>query len=95
MSLDEHELDVDGDHDPEDCALCIEQQHSCECECRCGDCCRHLILEAELRDAVREPRIAAECPPLRDIGPDVIGYSLNDRSRGLACHFLDLTVDRK
>lgn len=33
---------------------------SYECE-RCGACCRHWIVEADLVDVLREPRIAAEC----------------------------------
>lgn len=84
-----HEFDEDGDHIPEECGRCIEDDHSCDCECQCGDCCRSLILEAELRDAEREPRIAAECRPIRDIGPEPVGYILNDRDNGLACHFLN------
>ena len=89
MPIDHHEFDEDGDHVPDECAQCIEQNHSCVSSCDCGNCCRQLILEAEVRDAIREPRIAQECRPLRDIGPDVVGYILNDRENGLACHFLD------
>lgn len=32
----------------------------------CGLCCKSLIIEADEIDAEREPRIAAECPPIRD-----------------------------
>jgi len=84
-----HELDEDGEHDPDECGACIERQHSVDCDCRCGDCCRNLILEADLRDAAREPRIARECRPIKGFGDEVEGYSLNDRSNGLACHFLN------
>jgi len=89
MPLDEHDFDEDAEHDPDECELCLEQNQTTTCECRCGNCCRYLILETTLRDAEREPRIAAECESLREIGSDVIGYLLNDRQNGGACHFFD------
>ncbi len=76
-------------HDPEECERCLEQNESVLSKCRCGFCCERLILEASLRDGLREPRIAAECELLRDIGPEPIGYLLNDRTNGNACHFFD------
>jgi len=93
MSIEEHDYDEDGGHQPDECARCIEQTHSCVSVCRCGDCCRSLILEAEVRDAIREPSIAQECRPLFDIGPDTVGYLLNDREQGMACHFLDQSTN--
>ncbi len=93
MPLDSHDLDEDGLHWEDECELCIERIDSVQCECRCGLCCQHLIIEATLRDAEREPRIG-ECRPLVDdnlgMGPvEVIGYTLNDRENGIACRFYD------
>ena len=93
MSIDQHDYDEDGHHDDEGCYHCWEKQHGCVSECRCGDCCRSLILEADVRDAENEPRIATECQPFRDIGPEVAGYRLNDPKKGNACHFLDLETN--
>ena len=89
MALDNHDFDEDGMHEPDECELCIERTCSVTSECRCGHCCERLILEATLRDGEREPRIAAECPSIREIGPDPIGYLLNARSNNMACHFFD------
>jgi Fe-S-cluster containining protein len=89
MSLDSHDLNEFDVHDPEECERCLEQNESVLSKCRCGFCCERLILEASLRDGLREPRIAAECELLRDIGPEPIGYLLNDRTNGNACHFFD------
>lgn len=83
-SIEDHDVDEDGFHDAEDCDLCIERRDSVTCQCRCGNCCEKLLLEASLRDAVREPRIAAECKPFMDIEPDIAGYRLNDPSNGYA-----------
>lgn len=94
MSFEQHETDADGYHSSDDCRLCLEQQSAVESECRCGNCCRMLILEADLRDTQREPRIAAECRPLRDIGTETVGYLLNDRRKNMACHFLDEQTNR-
>ncbi len=93
MRIDEHQHDEDGVHDEDECEVCIEQNHSIKCDCRCGRCCEGLLIEVSLRDAAREPRIAAECDPLYcDIATgtkEVIGYLLNDPENGYACHFLD------
>lgn len=35
---------------------------------QCGACCRNLIIEAELEDVLREPRIASECKLLNGNG---------------------------
>ena len=87
--LDAHNFDEDGEHDPDECELCFERAESVSCECRCGHCCERLILEASLRDGEREARIAAECRPIKDIGPDIVGYLLNDKQNGNACHFFN------
>lgn len=52
---------------------------------RCGHCCRTLILEASASDAKREPRLRAECLPIKDTG----GYFLNGFLGDMACRFLD------
>ena len=88
-SLNGHDTDEDGFHDSEDCELCIEGTASVTCQCHCGKCCEKLLLEASLRDAEREPRIAAECKPYKDFDPEIAGYWLNDRDNGYACHFFD------
>lgn len=90
MAIDQHELDEDGEHWRDECELCIEREESVQSNCDCGNCCERLLVEASLRDAVREPRIASECRPMRDIDPElVVGYFLNDRRNGMACHFFD------
>src|SRR6266852_3049653 len=55
-SLDGHTLDEDGEHDEEGCWQCLHSQ-TAETTCRCGECCRRLIVEVELEDAEREPKI--------------------------------------
>ena len=88
MPLDTHDYDEDGYHSREACERCLEEDHSVSSKCNCGACCQRLIIESTLRDAEREPRIAAECGPVRDFD-DIIGYSLNDKANGYACHFFD------
>ena len=88
VELPEHELDEDGDHEPEECQKCIEKQYSCECDCRCGDCCRSLIIETTMLDAVREPLIAQLGSPMKDIGEEPVGYLLN-HGESNHCVFLD------
>ena len=89
MTLDQHDFNEDGLHDRDECELCIEHSCSLECECGCGNCCERLLLEASIRDAQREPRIAAECGVIRDWDDAIIGYTLNDREKHGACHFFD------
>ena len=91
MPLDDHQVNEDGEHDPDECEVCYEDQHSVTCECRCGRCCQNLIIEVSLRDAEREPRIR-ECAPIYadnfGQGPrELIGYILNTGSTG--CGFYD------
>lgn len=86
MHPEEHQLDEDGDHDEEECEVCIEQGHSVQCDCRCGRCCEGLIIEASLRDGEREPRIKA-LPIIKGFTDEPIGYMLNAKDG--ACEFLD------
>src|SRR6266511_1600254 len=86
--LDQHDVDDEGEHEPNECELCIENEFSVKSQCRCGNCCEGLFIEATLRDVEREPRIAAECKTQRDIG-EVNGYALNDPANEYACHFFD------
>ncbi len=98
MPLDRHDLDKDGDHDPDACEHCIEEHHSVRSICDCGKCCESTIVEASLRDAEREPRIAAECGPivcdLRTGAREVIGYMLNSKENEYACRFFDRQTRR-
>lgn len=68
-------------------------------DCRCGECCR-MIIEADLDDAKREPRIAERGSPiytpaeLTGTGKDELeGYMLNDQANGYACTFLDTATN--
>lgn len=67
---DAHDLDEDGEHEPEGCQPCVEAAHTVACDCRCGECCKRLIIEVTARDAAREPLIKAMARKLRD---DVTG----------------------
>ncbi len=90
VSLDEHQLDDDGEHDRENCDLCVEEKHSVVNDCRCGRCCIALIIEVSLRDAEREPRIKEIASPIYDDmsgRKEQIGWLLN--GKGGACVFLD------
>ncbi len=89
MPLDAHQLDEDGDHDPDECELCFERNHSTENSCRCGRCCEATIIEVSLRDAEREPKIKDRCGPIRGFSDEPEGYLLNDRNNGMACTFFD------
>ena len=53
----------------------------CVCD-HCGLCCRHLIVEADAIDLLREPRIEQECP----LGKRADGMSILD-----ACWILTQT----
>ncbi len=93
MSIEDHQLDEDGDHDPDECEVCIERNESVCSDCRCGRCCEGLLIEVSLRDAEREPRLR-ECGPIYDdtLGQEpkeLIGYLLNDRENEFACRFFD------
>ena len=90
VHLDEHQLDEDGEHDPEACELCIEKNDTVLSECRCARCCTALLIEASLRDAEREPLIAEKGKPVHvdiDGNRELIGWTLN--GNGAAGVFLD------
>ncbi len=92
MGIDDHQLDEDGYHDEEECEVCYEQEHAHCGSCGCGRCCESLIVEASLRDAEREPKIAQLGRPIKDnFAPDeIVGYMLTDVRRG-CCKFFDQT----
>lgn len=91
MPVDTHDLDEDGEHDPGECELCIETNGTVACDCRCGKCCENLLIDASLRDAEREPRIAELGRPIEDDMAtgvrELIGYYLNGLSGH--CVFFD------
>jgi Fe-S-cluster containining protein len=86
MYPDEHQVDEVGEHDEDECEVCIEQNHSVSCNCRCGLCCEAMIIEASLRDGEREPRIKA-LPTIKGFTEKPIGYLLN--GQGGPCVFVD------
>ena len=89
MGLDDHQLDEEGCHNPDECELCIEKNVTVLNSCRCGRCCRGaLLIEATLRDAERKPRIK-ECQPIKGFTDELDGYVINDKSTEYACRFFD------
>lgn len=90
-SLDGHYINDWGNHVPDACRICVEANDTVSCHCQCGNCCERLIIEVDVEDGEREPRIAAECLPLRDGSPEIVGYRLNDQENGYACRFFDRT----
>ena len=102
MPLDEtppsgHDLDEDGEHDEDECWLCLHKQ-SVENSCRCAECCKRLIIEVTLQDAEREPKIKELGSPIF-LPPQLTasgereldGYMLNGAEGG--CVFLDKTTN--
>jgi Fe-S-cluster containining protein len=90
-----HQFDEEGFHDEDECEICLLASAP-TCQCRCGQCCRHLLIEVSLEDAKREPKIAErgdpmyEHPNLTVSGKrELIGYFLNSRGEDPACIFLD------
>lgn len=85
-----HQTDEDGEHDEEECYPCLARNEITSA-CRCGECCRHLILEALVEDAVIEPKGKEKGSPIH-LPPELtasgtrelIGYLLSIRSRGVA-----------
>ena len=67
----------------------VKQFRRCE---RCGACCRNSIIDVDLEDALREPRIVAEATLLDGHGTasdDEWQFSLNQRGgKDFACIFL-------
>jgi Fe-S-cluster containining protein len=73
-----------------------EPTHS---DCRCGECCRHLLIEVGTDDAEREPKIKERCDPIyapaeltASHREELEGYLLNSKDNGNACAFLDQTT---
>ena len=89
-----HQLDEDGEHNEEECYQCLLAKEVGSA-CRCGECCRRLIIEADLEDAKRESKIKElrsptyQHPALTESGQRILeGYLLNTRT-DMACVFLD------
>jgi Fe-S-cluster containining protein len=87
------------EHDPDSCVPCLAA-NEVKSDCRCGECCKSLILEALVEDALVEPRIAEkgdpiyQAPELTASGTrELIGYLLNSAKNGGACAFLDRTTN--
>jgi Fe-S-cluster containining protein len=65
--------------------------------CRCAECCRRLIIEVDVKDAKREPKIAEKGSPIytdprltASKQPELEGYLLNATTgQDYACVFLD------
>lgn len=57
-------LPPDYDDDLEDDDDLFETATEVTNECRCGECCRNLIIEVDLEDAKREPKIAERGSPI-------------------------------
>jgi len=99
--LAEHEAMLAGDkdaldsHDQDECYWCAAAQAPALSECRCGKCCQRLLIEVNLEDARREPKIAEQgsaifsrferIPGKRELE----GFFLNSRENDWACTFLD------
>jgi Fe-S-cluster containining protein len=89
---DGHYPDEFGTHYEDTCYTCLLGKEV-KGECRCGKCCR-LIIEVELQDAEREPRIKEKGSPILG-APDAAGhrelegYLLNSKDNDYACAFLD------
>ena len=56
----------------------------------CGLCCRHLLVEADWSDVLRDPRIAQECPNLGAKHVPLLEqyWLLSSEGKGGACPFL-------
>lgn len=100
--LAEHEAMLTGDeeaatvHEPDDCYWCAAAQPPALSECRCGNCCRRLLIEVDVEDARREPKIAERCSPIYAAAEmtktgrrELQGFLLNSSANDYACAFLD------
>jgi Fe-S-cluster containining protein len=88
-----HDADDFGWHDPQACYACLVKTEV-QSDCRCAECCKRLLIEADVRDAEREPLIAQKGKPIYQDErltasgqKEMIGYFLNGPN--LACVFLD------
>jgi Fe-S-cluster containining protein len=89
-----------GDDDLDDDDDLFETATEIKNECRCGECCRNMIIDVDVEDAKREPKIAERGSPLytsaefTDSGQrELEGYNLNDKTKDYACTFLDTTTN--
>ena len=95
----EHEAMLAGDsaaereHDPDECYHCLLDEEATSA-CRCGNCCRALIIETCLQDAVVEPLIKERGSPIYTGSEftasgewELQGYLLNGKNGN--CVFLD------
>jgi Fe-S-cluster containining protein len=89
--------DFDDGLEDEDSVEAGTETHS---DCRCAECCRHLIVEVDLEDAEREPKIKERGSPiytpsqLTGTGKEELeGYILNTKEAGYACTFLNQTTN--
>jgi Fe-S-cluster containining protein len=82
-----HTLDEDGEHYEEECYQCLLSQEV-KGDCRCAECCKRLLIEVELEDAEREPRIKELGSPINGFDGELEGYLLNGKE-DMACVFLD------
>jgi Fe-S-cluster containining protein len=93
----EHDLDEDGEHDPDACYACLLDRAVVN-ECKCAECCQRLLIEVGLPDAEREPKIALLGSPIY-MPPDLTesgkreleGYLLNAPDG--PCVFLDRSTN--
>jgi Fe-S-cluster containining protein len=90
-TLDDDFDEEEDDEDEDDEEKLIEAT----CECRCGECCRWLLIEVDLDDAEREPRIKELGSPTytdarltRSGKRELEGFMLNSHE-DMACVFLN------
>jgi Fe-S-cluster containining protein len=89
QAIDAGDTDAQSRHDPDECEECL-LKCAVSNDCRCGKCCEALIIEASLRDGIREPKIQERASPIYDdmSGTRVqIGWMLNGRDG--PCVFLN------
>ena len=73
-------------HHPDDTeAEAVGRTAACR---RCGECCRSLLLEADLLDADREPLISQRGAPMKELDGRVESYCLNAEGPDHRCVFL-------
>jgi len=94
-TMPEDTLDDDFEEEEDEEDVDKEELKEATCECRCGECCRRLLIEVDLDDAEREPRIKELGSPTytderltRSGKRELEGYLLNSRE-DMACVFLD------
>ena len=93
-----HQFDEDGRHDEDECRHCLETRAVVNA-CKCGKCC-HLLIEVDLDDAEREPRIKERGSPIflpaeatASGQKELVGYFLNTKENDSGCVFLDTATN--